>query len=1500
MFRETKTTLDSKKCRKIRRLEQDHKTGARKEKRGMRNKKASLDSSHTKSRTRKMILKRVLVMILVVVLCNQGLTDVYALGAVTNKTETQELMQEKQSEDSSEQNEELLEQTAIPSTEEPEIKQEQEKAEVLKQTAEPNKEESENEEENVHKQTAFSVAMEETETYCYVGESIPLNISVTKETDISKVTVVAKQNGEESVLYSESKLPKSLNVTPKQSGKMTIIAEVTDTQGVMKSASVTIQCPAHESDTKAVWEKEMAKVTLTDTSWGENLRRIAESQIGYKESKTDFILDKNGEKNYYTRYGAWYGTPYETSWNAVFTSFCLEYANVPNEAVPTNADCGKWITALKSEGLYAKAGEYTPVTGDLVFVKSDKEEQKVGILSEIKQQADGSFVLTVIEGAVKGSVSKVTYKSEEGAILGYGCITFAQEKNTGSDVYAIEQQDVDATATSGDSTYKLGVDYQKYIDSLGDGKENPDTDVTGDNLYRIYLDAIGNSQTKPVDVLFVVDRSGSMTNNRDMKNGTTSETRIAAVNRLLNGSTREMTKDGLISKVLAANPGNKVAVTTFEGPSYNGSYSYNKDSQILLNWTDKATRVEQIEQSLGGTNYMAGYKKAEDMFKAVKQDGNDKLMIFLSDGVPTYYISGSSSREGNGLSEDSKNVSTCSSKTTAAFNAFHAAYPEVKVNTIAIYGNGQQGIFNSDVLSYMANNGGGKLYSATDSAKLEEAFNTILWPTGVTITDELSQYVELYDDDVDLVITKTDKDTGASTKIWSGGLNSNQSVGQAANDGASIIQSVTFTPSTKADSSTGAIKVTFKPEYGLSNQYKFTVSFNVKVTDTATSYLKNNGSYPNKGDVNTDYPGNDTSSNKEGFYSNNNATISYNSNGTTVQKMYQKPVVQVVTTTPDVPHDKPSVDYHKYIDDLNDSGNNTETTVKGDGLYRIYLDAIGNTQTKPVDVLFVVDRSSSMTNNVDMKNGNSKETRIAAVNRLLNGDNDKMTKDGLISKVLAANPENKVAVTTFEGNGSNRDYTYTQDSKILLEWTRTASYVKDVRQALGGTNYSSGYKRAEDMFKKVKQDGNDKLMIFLSDGVPTYYIESSTTRGGNGQVTSSNVDKCTPFTESAFTIFHNTYPEVKVNTIAIYGSGKEDTFSSDVLANMASIGGGKLYSATDSSKLEEAFNAILYPTGVTITDELSQYVELYEDKVDLVITKTDNKSGEVETIWSGGLNADQSIGEAVNGGGAIIQSVKFTPDTKSDTSTGAIKVTFNPEYGLADQYKFTVSFNVKTTDATVKHLLENDNSYPDTGDADTDYPGNTTSSNKEGFYSNASAWITYESVGEENRKEYPKPVVQSCIPKTELVVQKKNADGKLLNGVTFAVFNATVTDGVWTKSGEAIGTKSTAGNGQLTFKDLKPGTYLLYETDALDGYVLPKDPWRVTIDLHANLTMTDSKGNEENPTDKVFTIINYKIYSLPTSGGMGTYLFTITGIAMITVAVEFFYEKRKRRVRKNS
>ena len=129
-------------------------------------------------------------------------------------------------------------------------------------------------------------------------------------------------------------------------------------------------------------------------------------------------------------------------------------------------------------------------------------------------------------------------------------------------------------------------------------------------------------------------------------------------------------------------------------------------------------------------------------------------------------------------------------------------------------------------------------------------------------------------------------------------------------------------------------------------------------------------------------------------------------------------------------------------------------------------------------------------------------------------------------------------------------------------------------------------------------------------------------------------------------------------------------------------------------------------------------------------------------------------------------------------------------------------------------------------------------------------------------------------------------------------------------------------DGQLKFTGLKAGTYYLKETKAPEGYALNTNVFKVVISATldeetgkltswtvavSDANATDDKANSttfnvtnegvasiEGEKPNTTEIKNTQLSSLPSTGGMGTYLFTIIGVVVMAGAAGAFFISRKK------
>lgn len=178
--------------------------------------------------------------------------------------------------------------------------------------------------------------------------------------------------------------------------------------------------PKADLESASVWEKSVSGVELTGV-WADDVITVAESQLGYRESTANYIVMEDGESTKgITRYGQWYGDPYG-DWCAMFVSFCLNYAAIPETAIPNDEGCQRWIETLaKPEwALYREAGSYVPVKGDIVFFDNDDDgsSDHVGLVQNVEEE-----MLTVVEGNSANRVRVKEYQWNDACIMGYGTL----------------------------------------------------------------------------------------------------------------------------------------------------------------------------------------------------------------------------------------------------------------------------------------------------------------------------------------------------------------------------------------------------------------------------------------------------------------------------------------------------------------------------------------------------------------------------------------------------------------------------------------------------------------------------------------------------------------------------------------------------------------------------------------------------------------------------------------------------------------------------------------------------------------------------------------------------------------------------------------------------------------------------------------------------------------------------------------------------------------------
>lgn len=204
---------------------------------------------------------------------------------------------------------------------------------------------------------------------------------------------------------------------PEKFGVLSIAVQVTDAQGHGMTRKIEVAAPIRTKESAFQWEKDFESLVMTG-DWREDMIAIAVSQLGYEESQRNFIIDADGTRRGYTRYGDWYAPSADYhDWCAMFVCFCMHYAGIETSDYPRNNISQKWKNQLDAREAFEPDGDYQPSRGDLIFFDwdNDGDMDHIGIV----EAADENCVYT-IEGNAGKKVARRQYGLKDENIAGYG------------------------------------------------------------------------------------------------------------------------------------------------------------------------------------------------------------------------------------------------------------------------------------------------------------------------------------------------------------------------------------------------------------------------------------------------------------------------------------------------------------------------------------------------------------------------------------------------------------------------------------------------------------------------------------------------------------------------------------------------------------------------------------------------------------------------------------------------------------------------------------------------------------------------------------------------------------------------------------------------------------------------------------------------------------------------------------------------------------------------
>lgn len=436
-----------------------------------------------------------------------------------------------------------------------------------------------------------------------------------------------------------------------------------------------------------------------------------------------------------------------------------------------------------------------------------------------------------------------------------------------------------------------------------------------------------------------------------------------------------------------------------------------------------------------------------------------------------------------------------------------------------------------------------------------------------------------------------------------------------------------------------------------------------------------------------------------------------------------------------------------------------------DGSYTVNVDVKGAvnsttvTTTQPIDFTLVLDVSGSMDDPMSKTDRTKrlealKEAVKAFLNKAANTNTEagsELVHVGLVK--FAGNEKDKIGDDTYRSGG----YTYNY-SQIVSDLTADMNGLKNKvskLKAAGATRADNGFNLAAKMMGSASaRTDAKKVVIFFTDGSPT------SSNGFEKEVANNAVTAAKKLKDGGAAVY----------SIGIFASANPSSLSSNenqfmhaVSSNFpkatkynqrgeGNIEAGYYKSATNASELNTIFDEIEKSetttsayTKVTMEDTLSGYVELADSNYKVV--------------------AKDASGKVVS----LTKNVDYT--LTYDASTKKFTVAFLKP--LVNNVTYTLEYNVKPTQKAYDEYAANLNAGKDgydgvKGNANTDLPGNATSSNQPGFHTNDSACLAYSADGVDHAcggNPYPHPVIQ-VVSSTLHIEKQWSGDGDKPESIT--------------------------------------------------------------------------------------------------------------------------------------
>ena len=435
----------------------------------------------------------------------------------------------------------------------------------------------------------------------------------------------------------------------------------------------------------------------------------------------------------------------------------------------------------------------------------------------------------------------------------------------------------------------------------------------------------------------------------------------------------------------------------------------------------------------------------------------------------------------------------------------------------------------------------------------------------------------------------------------------------------------------------------------------------------------------------------------------------------------------------------------------------------------------------------------------------------------------------------------------------------------------------------------------------AEQSGDTLTWIINDVATGTYYIEETGAAVGGLTVTPSVADGTAA--EDGLITVRTLSPAITVDSVTEITTNSSTTFDITdgyICASLTKNRGYFIWTEkTLSASEREALVAAITAKGsgqfgsgkVTVNNtKFYSSADKLESGINIdnaYIRVSNNKLEFSEkSIWNQVCTGTYTVDKAIDAEIAITNtyttSLEITKEWEPDTfvlDTTTVKAAVYEGANFIESVELSKAENWK---ATVRGL-DPEKTYQV---VELDKDGTSIDENDDVYIDGQSYKVTYSDVEPQTDKTL-KATITNTLNTSSLEIIKVDSkdEDTTLRGAEFKLEKRISGEGEPEEYKE-IGKKTTGEDGKVTFEGLENGTYRLTEVKAPDGYMISGAPQNITVDYK----------NKEKSSDKItITVKNAEIYSLPATGGIGTYWFTLIGVSILMTAFLLLITNLKKR-----